>query len=396
MSGCRRRSGAGLAALLLLLPMLSLAAGTIQRNTPVERSVTRQAKEAELLQLRERIAALRGELNKVRTHYDSLREELRGVEQAVSRISGELRELDDRLAEQARRLGALQRRRSELQGSIAQQQRYLEQQIRAAYAMGRQEYLKILLNQEDPATLGRALTYYDYLNRARSERITTLLETVQQLEGVRREIEAENLRVGQLREQQRLRKVELEKNRSARGDLLAQLEQELNSKDRRLKGLLADEKELESLILALAQALEDIPAEPGNHRPFGQMRGKLPWPVRGRIVERFGSERLGSLRWQGVVLSAKEGLPVRAVSHGRVAYADWLRGYGYLLIIDHGDGYMSLYGHNQSLHKDVGDWVTAGETIASIGSSGGNERSGVYFEIRRNGKPQDPVRWCRK
>lgn len=396
MSG-RSRTAAGLAALLLLLPALSLASGTIQRTTnPAERSATRQAKETELLQLRERIAALRGDLNKVRSRYDSLREELRAVEQAVARISQELRDLDDRLAEQSRRLGALQKRRSDLEGSIAQQRRYLEQQIRAAYAMGRQEYLKILLNQEDPATLGRALTYYDYLNRARSERITSLLATVQQLEGVRREIEAENTRLAQLREQQRLRKVEQEKNQAARSELLAQLEEELSNKDRRLKGLLADEKELEGLILALAQALEDIPAEPGNHKPFAQMRGKLPWPARGRIVERFGSERLGSLRWQGVVIGAKEGLPVRAVSHGRVAYADWLRGYGYLLIIDHGDGFMSLYGHNQTLHKEVGDWVSAGETIASIGSSGGNERSGVYFEIRRNGKPQDPTRWCRR
>ncbi|GAB4298618.1 MAG: peptidoglycan DD-metalloendopeptidase family protein [Thiohalomonadaceae bacterium] len=386
-----------LAPLLLLVPALALAAGTIQRDSdPATRTATRQSKEAELLQLRERIASLRGELNKVRTRYDALREELRGVEEAVARLSQELRDLDDRLATQSRRLSALQKRRADLEGSIAQQRRYLEQQIRAAYAMGRQEYLKILLNQEDPATLGRALTYYDYLNRARSERIAALLETVRQLEGVRREIEAETLRLGQLREQQRLRKAELENNQTARNGLLTELEQELNSKDRRLKGLLADEKELEQLILALAQALEDIPAEPGNHKPFAQMRGKLPWPVRGRIVESYGSERLGSLRWQGVVLSAKEGLPVRAVSHGRVAFADWLRGYGYLLILDHGDGYMSLYGNNQSLHKDVGDWVSAGETIASIGSSGGNERSGVYFEIRHDGKPQDPTRWCRR
>lgn len=385
-----------LAALLLFLLLPALALGSGKPDAaPGERSATRHAKEAELLQLRERIAALRSELNKVRTRYDRLREELRSVEASVARISQELAALDERLAEKSRRLVELQKRRNALEGSIAQQRGYLAQQIRAAYVMGRQEYLKILLNQEDPATLGRALTYYDYLNRARSERITALLETVQQLEEVRRDIEAETARLGQLREQQRLRKVELEKNQATRGELLGQLEQELNSKDRRLNGLLADEKELESLILALAQALEDIPAEPGNHRPFAQMRGKLPWPVRGRIVESFGSTRLGSLRWQGVVIGAREGVPVRAVSHGRIAFADWLRGYGYLLIIDHGDGFMSLYGHNQSLHKDVGEWVAAGETIASIGSSGGNERSGVYFEIRRNGKPQNPARWCR-
>lgn len=373
-----------LVGLLVLLPALALASGS-----------QRQAKEAELLQLRERIAALRGELHKVRTRYDSLREELRVVEEAVGRLSRGLRELDDELAVRSRRLRALQTRRGELEGSIAQQRRYLEQQVRAAYVMGRQEYLKILLNQEDPATLGRALTYYDYLNRARSERIAALLDSVQQLDAVRRDIEAESRRLEALREQQLAKKAELERSKGSRSALLAELEQELNSKDRRLNQLLADEKELESLILALAQALEDIPAAPGDHRPFAQLRGKLSWPARGRLLETFGSARLGSLRWQGVVIGAREGQPVRAVSHGRVAFADWLRGYGYLLIIDHGDGYMSLYGHNQSLQREVGDWVDAGDTVATVGSSGGSERSGVYFELRHNGKPVNPSKWCR-
>lgn len=395
--GWRKGWASTIAVVCLLLPLVASAAGTIQRNLPAaERSSTRQAKEAELLKLRERIGALRDELNKVRTHYDRLRDELRKTEQAISSLVESLREVDSRMGEQTRRLAALQKRRGELEDSIAQQRRYLEQQIRAAYAMGRQEYLKILLNQQDPATLGRTLTYYDYLNRARSERINSLMATVRELEGVRKEIERERTRLAELRDEQQLQKQALEAKQAARADVLVRLKQELASKDQRLKGLLADEKELESLLLALAQALEDIPAEPGNHRPFGQLRGKLPWPARGPILEGFGTPRLGNLRWQGVMIGAKEGQQVRAVSHGRVAYADWLRGYGYLLILDHSDGYMSLYGHNQSLLKGVGDWVEAGEAIATVGASGGSERSALYFEIRRDGKPSDPTKWCRR
>ncbi|MFA5626347.1 MAG: peptidoglycan DD-metalloendopeptidase family protein [Thiohalomonadaceae bacterium] len=376
--------------LLLLLPGLSLAAGSTQQ------APKRHAKEAELQQLRERITVLRGELNKVRSRYDALRDELRGVEESVAQANKDLRQLDVQLNTQTRRLDDLQKRRKDLQGSIAMQRQQLAQQIRAAYVMGRQEYLKILLNQENPATLGRALTYYDYLNRARAKRITTMLAAVQQLEDVQQEIEFENQRLGQIRDEQRQHQAKLKKTLATRSDLLAELKQEMNSKDQRLKGMLADERELEKLIMALAQALGDIPPEAGNQQLFAKLRGKLPWPVQGRIVASYGSPRLGNIVWQGVLLGANEGLPVRAVFHGRVAFADWLRGFGYLMILDHGDGYMSLYGNNQSLHKEVGDWVAAGETIASVGASGSDNRTGVYFEIRRKGKPQDPTRWCRR
>ena len=270
-------------------------------------------------------------------------------------------------------------------------------QVRAAYAMGRQEYLKILLNQENPATVGRVVTYYDYLNKARSERIDSLGKTIKQLEQVRNEVEAETRRLSELREKRRQEKLALEQSRQEREQVIAQLKHEINSQDKRLAGMLQDEQQLKALIRALADALEDIPAEPGNRKPFGTLKGKLKWPARGPVLISYGSPRkLGKLRWQGVMIGAREGQEVHAVAGGRVAFADWLRGYGLMIIIDHGDGYMSLYGQNQSLYKETGDWVEAGEAIASVGDSGGVDQVGLYFEIRKDGHPTDPVRWCRR
>ena len=189
----------------------------------------------------------------------------------------------------------------------------------------------------------------------------------------------------------------MEASRKERKKVVRSLKAEIKSKGQQLDGLLADEQELKSLLQALTEALSDIPAAPGDHKPFAKLKGKLKWPTSGRRLKAYGeSRRIGSLRWQGVVIAGKEGQEVKAVSHGRVAYADWLRGYGLLLIIDHGDGYMTLYGHNQSLFREVGDWVEKGEVIAAVGNSGGIDNHALYFEIRKDGKPTDPIRWCRR
>ncbi len=384
------------AGLLLLVPLFSGADGVIHRNSANSQSDTRQSRVAKLAALRQRIAALRNDLNRVHSRYDALRNELRVSEEAIGRIAGKLHDLNAQLAIQRRKLAALQQQRADLENSIARQRRLLGEQIRAAYAMGRQEYLKILLSQQQPATLGRVITYYDYLNRDRAAHITSLLEAMKQLDVVRRQIETETVRLATLRDQQRQQKADLELNQAARTRLMSRLKHDMRSKSQRLQQMLSDEKELESLVNSLAQALADIPAEPGNQRPFAQMKGRLPWPLRGPIIDHYGARRVGNLRWQGVLIAAKAGQPVRAVSYGRVAFADWLRGYGMLLIIDHGDGYMSLYGHNQTLYKAVGDWVAAGDVIAAAGTSGGDNTNALYFEIRRNGKPTNPSKWCRR
>lgn len=375
-----------------LIPLLFclLSASLAVANTVEQR-------QAELERLRQQIAKLQGELNVDRGRYDSLMSELRRVERRIGRIGRSINRLKGQLREQEKKLSALQQRRSKLQLSIAEQQRYLAGQIRAAYAMGRQEYFKILLNQEDPSAVGRTLTYYDYLNKARSQRIASLNATIDELEQVRQELNRESERLRQLRSEREHEREQMEASHKERQSLVANLKTEIQSKDQQLNGLMADERELKTLLQALTEALEDIPAAPGDHQPFGKLRGKLKWPTSGRRIAAFGESRnIGKLRWQGVVIAGKEGQEVKAVSHGRVAYADWLRGYGLLLIIDHGDGYMSLYGHNQSLYREVGDWVEKGDVIAAVGRSGGIDSNALYFEIRKDGKPTDPVRWCKR
>lgn len=357
----------------------------------------RQAKEAELKQLRERITALQQRLQKARGQHDALRNELRTTERRIGELNRNIRRLDQDLAERRRRQEKLEGEERSLQKTVAAQRDYLAAQVRAAYAMGRQEYLKILLNQQSPSTVGRVVTYYDYLNQARSERITRLSATINELERVQRELEAEAERLRTLREQRAGEKSALEQSRLEREQVVRRLKAEIESEDQRLTGMRRDEAQLKELIRALADALSDIPAEAGNRKPFASLKGKMQWPASGPLLVSYGSPRkLGKLRWSGVMIGAQQGQEVRTVSHGRVAFADWLRGYGLLMIIDHGDGYMSLYGHNQSLYKETGDWVEAGETIASVGDSGGVDKVGLYFEIRKNGRPTDPVRWCRR
>jgi septal ring factor EnvC (AmiA/AmiB activator) len=375
-----------LALLLLTLFSLPIAEGATQR----------QAKEAELNRLRARIDTLRTDLNRVRNRYDGMRNELRDLEQRIATLRKNLAELDSQLDTQQGKLRILERKQQRLESALHEQRDHLARQVRAAYAVGRQEYVKILLNQEDPAAVGRVVTYYDYLNRARLERIATINTTLDELTTVKAELAAETQQLQQLRDQAAGEKRNLEESRNKRSALVARLKGEISSKDQQLARLQADEKELQKLITALSHALEDIPPDIEG-KPFKNLMGKLAWPARGPFLAKYGARRnVGSLTWQGVLIGAPEGQQVRAVSQGRVAFAEWLRGYGLLMIIDHGDGYMSLYGYNQTLYKSVGDWVKAGDIVAAVGSSGGQEQSGLYFEIRHNGKPANPAQWCRR
>ena len=262
---------------------------------------------------------------------------------------------------------------------------------------GRQEYLKLLLNQQDPAAVSRVMTYYDYFNKARTTRIDKAIQTITKLDQVKVKIENQRLVLNKLKQQQLAEKKQLEESYNERAVVVARLQQELNSKDKQLSQLLEDEQQIQKLLQAIREVMPELLKVPGEAQPFAKLRGKLKWPAQGKIQNIFGKKRKASrVSWNGIVIKAPEGRNVHAVARGRVAYADWLRGYGLLLIIDHGDGYMSLYGHNQSLFKETGDWVEAGEEIASVGNSGGQQQSGLYFEIRHNGKPTNPGKWCRK
>ena len=371
--------------LLVLLPWAAWAAGD-------------DDKAARLEALRQQIQTLRKALNEDRGQQRVLRQRLQRAEKEIGRLSRSLRETRARLSERRQALADLRRRRDVRQRELEQHRDLLRRQVVAAYAMGRQGDLKIILNQQDPAAIGRALTYYDYFNRARAEQIAVIRRHLQAVAELEAEIDRETRRLERLSRRQARQMAEKETRLAERRQVLAKLEQAIRTKEQRLQAYLEDERRLTRLLDQIQEALTDIPSEEGDMLPFAALKGRLALPVQGRVSARFGQRRLrsGRLKWQGVLLSAQEGTAVRSIHHGRVAFADWLRGFGLLIIIDHGGGYMSLYAHNQSLYKSVGEWVSAGEVIATVGSSGGRKRPGLYFEIRHNGKPVDPLRWCRR
>jgi septal ring factor EnvC (AmiA/AmiB activator) len=375
--------------------LLGLLIGVALAVTAATPSAAPAADEAKLKVLRERIGALQQRMEHTRGEHHNLTSELRETEQEVGRLARRLRVLDGRLARQQSKLGELRAKERADSLALVAEREALADQVRAAYATGRQERVKLLLNQEDPATLSRVLAYYDYLHRARAARMQRLQQGLAELARTQEEIGRETARLVELQERSRSEKLALERTQKQRREVVRALAEELLSQGREMDQLQRDEQQLSELLRGLREALSDIPPETDAEQRFALRRGKLPWPSQGRLVANYGQAKIGSLRWDGVMISAPEGREVRAVHHGRVAYADWLRGFGLLIIIDHGDGYMTLYGHNQSLFKETGDWVEAGEAIAAVGNSGGRERPGVYFGIRFKGKPVDPSRWCR-
>jgi len=380
----------------LLALLVTLLIGAQPGAASAAMSQERERHETKLKALREKIHALRAKLDQARSKQDAVRVELRTTEQAISRTVLRLKTVEGELADTTQQLRRLRADAERYRADLQTQRVTLAGQLRAAYAMGRREYIKLLLNQEDVATVGRVVAYYAYFNRARVKRIDAIADTLQRLQGVEQAIVHKTEELEQLRTEQSARKQELEAGRQTRSMVLAKLDREIRDDTQRLQHLMEDERRLNQLLDELQPLMSDLPSKLGDRKPFPQLKGALAWPSNGRLLARYGAPRkLGKLKWSGVLIGAREGEDVHVIYHGRVAFADWLRGFGLLLIIDHGDGYMSLYGHNQSLHKKVGDWVEAGDTIASVGSSGGARRAGLYFEIRYNGKPTNPAAWCK-
>ena len=352
--------------------------------------------QARLEALRERISGLRTQMQSKSGEKTELSRLLQESEQQIGRLARKLRVLDGRLTRQRDHLNELAIEKTRQSQALDRHREALARQARAAYAMGRQERLKILLNQQDPATVSRVMVYYDYLSRARGQKMRLIRDYMQRIADTEAEIRDEERKLARLHDEQARELAAMQRSQGQRRDVVARLTQELNDQSRQLDRLQSDERDLQTLITGLEEALADIPAEHPQQLAFVGLRGRLPWPASGRIVNRFGSPKLGALVWDGVMISAPEGREVRAVHHGRVAFADWLRGFGLMLIVDHGDGYMTLYGHKQSLFKEAGDWVEVGEPVALVGSSGGREQAGVYFGIRYQGRAVDPAKWCRR
>ena len=372
----------------LLTALLAAAAGGVPADTGDQRQ--------QLEVLRSRISALQAHVEAKSGEQGELSRLLEESELRIGEAARNLRRLGVRLERQRARLDQLHTEQQAQSRALAMQRTTLARQVRAAYAMGRQERLKILLNQQNPATFSRVMVYYDYLSRARAQKMQLIRENIRRLEETEDTIVEEQRELAQLHDRRANELAAMQQSQEERRAIVVQLARELKDQRQQLERLQSDERDLQALLRGIEEALADIPVENPQQVAFAGLRGRLPWPAQGRIVGRFGAARLGSLVWDGVMISTPEGREVRAVHHGRVAFADWLRGFGLLLIVDHGDGYMTLYGHNQGLFKEVGDWVEVNEPIALVGTSGGRERAGVYFGIRHQGRPVDPAKWCRR
>ena len=383
-----RRACRAILGLLILAPLLALP-----RMVAADEPNPAKA-EADLKAVRTQIDKMRADLERDAGRRDKLTREIEDSEKTVSGARGELDKLKrERAVHTARRAELAEQRRKE-EAALGERREALAGQIRAASMIGQQEPVKLLLSQRDPAETGRVLTYYQYFGRARASQIASINSHLAELASLDAALAEEEARLVALEEQQKSELSRLQSARDRRGRALVTLEAESKNRAKELERLKDQQDGLEKLVRELRRALERIDKFPTDSKDaFAKLKGKLSWPVAGKLVASFGQVRAGGVKWDGVLLSGSQGTAVRAVYHGRVVYADWLSGLGLLTIIDHGDGYLSLYGHNERLFKEVGERVTAGDTIATVGDSGGRSSPALYFEIRKAGKPIDPRPW---
>ena len=293
------------------------------------------------------------------------------------------------------KIGQYSKQQNTLLTQRDKQQIQLKAQIRASYQLGNQPYLKVLLNQEDPNELSRMLTYYEYMSRARTKRIEDYNLTIAELDQITEQLEYQSAKLNLDKQSLDTERRALESEQKERQATIKSLNLEITQAGTRLENSIKNQKQLGELLARIAQGVINLPTQIDT-MAFSSRKGSLLMPVSGAIKNRYGSRRGDSkLKWDGVIISANTGDPVHAVHYGRVVFSDWLRGFGLLLIISHGEGYMSLYGHNQVLYRETGDWVTAGEIVATVGDTGGQSESGLYFEIRNEGKPTNPQQWCK-
>ncbi len=351
---------------------------------------------AQLKALETRIQQLQAQMLNTRTEYDNLLNQLKRQEENIGEVANRLEVLHGALNDKTNTLTDLQQKRKKQYSLLETQRRVLAQQIRASYLMGHQDYLKLWLNQEDPFTLGRMLAYYEYFNRARTRQITTIKEILQNIQFLEQSINLESTQLQQLVTDETAKKTQLHLNYQERQTILVQLANTLENQEKELNRLLEDKRHLEALLGAIGEIAKDIPHPPGPQIDFAILKGQLSYPVAGQIVNQFGQRLVGNLTWQGLLIAADLGKKVHAVAAGRVIFAEWFRHLGLLIILDHGNNYMSLYAHNQKLYPKTGDWVETGHVIAGVGNSGGRPTPALYFEIRYQGNPVDPLKWLKR
>ncbi len=349
---------------------------------------------AKLAAVRARISELTQRLGRQLKERDALNARLRDAELEITEKRRHLEELRISEAATERRRAQLRAAQTHDQDELAAQREALSAQLRAAYMAGREEQLKLLLNQNDPAALGRSIIYYQYFAEQRSGTIAGIEHDLTRLRLLVEQIDEQSDKLKSLEEAVVRQMAALQSARADRADSMAAISKQLASGSEELSKLKQEEQAVESLVADLARVLQDFPTDPAQS--FGQMRGKLAWPVPGRVTAHYQAPRAdssGSLRWNGVMIDTARGAKVRAPYFGRVVYADWLQGLGLLLIIAHSGGYMTLYGHAEVLYKSVGDSVAPGDIIAAMNDTGADSQ--LYFEIREGRKTVDPKAWLR-
>jgi len=375
-------------ALALLLGCACACGAAAQDAADPERAAAEQQLGAVLAQIEQ----LGSELQAARREHRAEQARLRELDLALQQADRAYRALEEERAAHEARLADLERQRRDFLASLDDRTARLARQLRAAYRNAQQSRMRLILNLDDPEIVSRMLAYYDYLNRAQVERIDELEEAVATLEQLAGEAERELERLAAVQREQQALRDELAARRGHRAELLASIAAGIERNQSTLSELERDRRDLEALIERLADVLADIPLDLDQRAGVGGRKGRLPMPLAGPVRHAFGQARGAGLRWQGWLIGADTGTEVHAVAYGRVAFADWLRGYGLLLIIDHGQGFMSLYGHNESLLQDAGAWVEAGTVIGVVGSNPGSTQ-GLYFELRHDGKAIDPAAW---
>ncbi|MCC7257652.1 MAG: peptidoglycan DD-metalloendopeptidase family protein [Gammaproteobacteria bacterium] len=385
----RRWARAGALLLALLASATAAAAGRTQT-------------ERELAAVQERIRSLQQEISRDAARKPTAGKALKQAEVAESEARAQLREVRRQLAQGRERERELRAEIARTETDLAGQRGMLERQLRLAWVTGREEWLRLALTQQDPVALSRRVVYYGYVTRERSVLMEQVRNRLATLAATAAELERELAALADLGRRQEARVREVSAARQARARAVRTLARDLGSRQQKLTRLRREARSLQDLMTRLARESRPAPRRPaeaprpgsGPALPAGREIRELP--LHGRTVASFGQPRAdGLLRWDGLVLAAPAGTEVRAVRAGRVVYADWLPGMGQLLVVDHGGGYMSLYGHNQELLKAAGQDVRQGEAIARVGDSGGQGSPGLYFEVRRNGKPVDPRGWVR-
>ena len=372
--------------LLNLLFVFPLQAEESSRNENAQ-----QQSREKLTDIQKAIAKQESNIFDANKQRSSLEKQLKTDDLAISKVAKAINTIEVELSTTQDKISVLAIEKKQLTIAKKRQESLLAQQLRSAYTTGQHDYLKLLLNQDQSEKIQRTISYYQYLNQARTKEIDNFQTTIAQLLEVSTEHQIQIEYLQQLKDEQLKQDTQFRTSKAQRNKTLEKLGRKLLSSQQQLNKLKAEENNLNQALKKLSAIIQ---AEI-NLTGLSKLKNKLSWPVKGRMLHRFGTRKQGYLKWKGVLITAPISRQVQTIHNGTVLFSDWLKGYGLLTVIDHGNGYMSLYAHNQTLLKSVGDRVETGEPIALIGQSGGLDQSGLYFEIRHQGKALNPKLWCR-